>query len=178
MLKPPLKVRLAAFIASLWVKSLRIRLSTPNDFSPGILGAWHKDLLAATAAFKKWGVHAFISESSDGNLYAMVAEKLGYTVTRGSSSHGASNVRHLLKSLKAGKFVGMALDGPHGPALEIKQGSIWLSQSSGRPLWCLEVKYGPHFTLKTWDNFILPLPLTAIDIQIKYFCTQAPTMVN
>jgi len=168
MLKPPLKVRLAAFIASLWVKSLRIRLSTPKDFSPGILGAWHKDLLAATAAFKKWGVHAFISESSDGNLYATLAESLGYVVTRGSSTHGATNVRHLLSSLKNNMFVGMALDGPHGPALEIKQGSIWLSKTSGRPLWGLNVKYGLHFTLKTWDNFILPLPLTAIDIEIKY----------
>ncbi len=167
MLKPPLKVRLAAFIASLWIKSLRIRLSTPDDFSPGILGAWHRDLLAATAAFKGWGVHALISESEDGNLYATVAEKLGYIVTRGSSSHGASNVRHLLKSLNEGKFVGMALDGPRGPAQEIKPGSIWLSKSSGKPLWELNVKYGPHFTLKTWDKFILPLPLTAIDIEIK-----------
>ena len=170
MLKPPLKVRLVAWIASLWIKSLRIRLSTPKDFSPGILGVWHKDLLATAAAFKNWGVHALISESEDGNLFTLVTEKLGYIVTRGSSSHGASNVRHLLKALQEGHFVGMALDGPRGPALEIKPGSVWLSKSSGRPLWSISAKYGPHFTLKTWDRFILPLPMTAIDIQINYLC--------
>jgi hypothetical protein len=61
----------------------------------------------------------------------------------------------------------MALDGPRGPALEVKQGSKWLAQSSGRPLWFVDVHYGAHITLKTWDKFVLPLPLTRIDIEIK-----------
>ena len=164
------KVRLGAFLASLWIKSLRIRLSTPDDFRPGILGIWHSDLLASTAAFKGWGVHTLISQSSDGNFFAETAKRLGYIVTRGSDSHGATNVRHLLASLNADKFAGMALDGPHGPAEKVKPGSIWLSKTSGRPLWHINARYGAHIRLKTWDNFILPLPLTAIDIQINYLC--------
>ncbi len=165
------KVKLGTLLTTLWVKSLRVRISTPNDFAPGILGIWHRDLLASTAAFKYWGVHAFISQSKDGDLFAAIAQKLGYTVTRGSDSHGASNVRHVLSTLNQGKFAGMALDGPHGPAGQIKPGSQWLSKKSGRPLWLVSAKYGPHLTLKTWDNFILPLPLTSIDIEIKYLCT-------
>ena len=167
MSKPSFKVRFKAFLATLWIKSLRIRLKTPESFGPGILGIWHKDLLASAAAFKKWGVHTLISESNDGDLFAAIVQNLGYAVTRGSSTHGATNVRHLLMPLKEGRFVGMALDGPRGPALEVKQGSKWLAQSSGRPLWLISTKYGPHITLKTWDKFVLPLPLTSIDIEIK-----------
>ena len=170
MKRTPFKVRLGAFLARTWIKSLRIRIHAPDTYSPGILGIWHKDLLAATAAFKGQGVHALISESEDGNLFASVAQALGYTVTRGSSTHGASNVRHLLKSLGEGRYAGMALDGPRGPAGEVKKGSIWLSKASGRPLWLVTAWYGRHITLNTWDKFVLPLPLTAIDIEIKYLC--------
>ena len=170
MQKRTFKVRLGAFLASLWVRSLRIKLSVPDNFAPGILGIWHKDLIASTAAFKNWGVHAFISESNDGDLFTMVAQKNGYAVTRGSDTHGSTNVRHVLSALKQGQFAGMALDGPRGPAEQVKPGSRWLSEKSGRPLWFVSVKYGPHITLKTWDKFILPLPLTSIDIQIKYLC--------
>ena len=167
MTKPTFKVRFKAFLATLWIKSLRIRLNAPESFSPGILGVWHKDLLACAAAFKKWGVHTLVSESSDGDLFATIVQNLGYSVTRGSSTHGATNVRHLLTPLKEGRFVGMALDGPRGPAGVVKKGSLWLSEVSHIPLWQINAKYGAHITLKTWDNFVLPLPLTSIDIEIK-----------
>lgn len=170
MEKNSFKVRLGALLASLWIRSLRIRLAVPDNFSPGILGTWHRDLLASAAAFKDMGVHAFVSESSDGDFFAEAARRLGYSVTRGSSSHGATNVRHVLQSLEQGKFAGMALDGPHGPARQVKPGSIWLSEKSGRPLWQISVKYGAHIRLKTWDNFILPLPMSSIVMEIKYLC--------
>lgn len=171
MQKNSFKVHLGALLASLWIRSLRVKLSVPDDFSPGILGTWHRDLLASAAAFKDRGVHAFVSESRDGDFFALAAQKLGYAVTRGSSTHGATNVRHVLDSLSKGMYAGMALDGPHGPAGKIKPGSIWLSQKSGRPLWQISAKYGPHVTLKTWDNFILPLPMSSIVIEIKYLYT-------
>lgn len=168
--KPSLKVRLCASLAALWMKSLRIRHHLPADFKPGVLGLWHQDLLASTAAFRNKNVHILVSESDDGEFFALAAQKLGYTVTRGSDSHGATNVRHVLKALRDGFFAGMALDGPRGPSRQVKPGSIWLSKSSGRPLWLIQPKYGAHIKLKTWDNFIIPLPLTSIDIEIKYLC--------
>lgn len=163
------KVNLAAFFGALWIRSLRVRFNAPDDYRPGVLGLWHQDLLASCAAFKHKNVHVLISESGDGEIFARATERLGYRVTRGSDSHGSTNVRHLLRTLKNGGFVGMALDGPHGPAHEVKPGSFWLSEASGRPLWLIGVRYGRCIRLKTWDNFIVPLPLTTIDIQIKYF---------
>ena len=163
-----LKTKLLAWLGALWMRSLRIRLRVPDDFRPGILGLWHKDLLASCAAFKDKNVHILVSESSDGEFFAQAAARLRYEVTRGSDTHGATNVRHLLKSLRKGRFVGMALDGPHGPALQVKPGSLWLANASGRPLWLFFFFFGKHFHLNGWDNFIIPLPLSAIDIEIKY----------
>lgn len=159
-------------VGALWLRSLRIRLHLPADFRPGILGLWHQDLVASTAAFKDKNVHILVSESKDGAVFSGISEKLGFIVTRGSDSHGATNVRHLLKTLKEGGFTGMALDGPRGPALEVKPGSIWLAKESGTPLWHIQPRYGKHFRLKSWDKFIVPLPLSTIDVEIKYFSTE------
>lgn len=164
------KANLTSLMVSLWLRSLRVRLDVPEDYGPGILGVWHKDLLACCAAFKDMGVHALISESRDGEFFSRTVKRLGYKVTRGSDSHGALNVRHLLESLNDGHFAAMALDGPRGPAGVVKPGSLWLSRKSGRPLWEIRVQYGCHFTLHTWDRFVIPLPMSTIVVRIKYFC--------
>lgn len=166
----PLKVRIAAKIAELWLRSLRIRLHLPKDFRPGVLGLWHKDVLASVATFKDKDVHILVSESGDGEFLTATAQNLGFKVTRGSDTHGSQNVRHVLKSLLQGKFAGMALDGPRGPAMSAKPGSRWLADTSNRPLWLIQPQYGAHVRLKTWDKMVLPLPLSSIDIRIKYFC--------
>lgn len=165
-----LKVKITSKIVELWLRSLRVKLQVPADFRPGILGLWHQDVLACVAAFKDKNIHILVSESKDGEFLAATAQRLGFRVTRGSDTHGSTNVRFVLDSLKKGDFAGMALDGPRGPALEEKPGSIWLSKSSGRPLWLLSPRYGLHFRLKTWDKMFIPLPLSAIDMRINYFC--------
>ncbi len=178
MKKIPLKTKIFAFLGALWIRSLRIKFHAPEDFRPGVLGLWHKDLLASCATFKDKGVHVLISESSDGEIFAGAANRLGYKVTRGSDTSGATNVRHLFRTLRSNGYVGMALDGPHGPALEVKPGSIWLAKTCKKPLWHIVPKYGAHFTLKTWDKFIVPLPLSTIDIEIKYLCNEDGTTQN
>ena len=167
-----IKVKLAALLGELWMRSLRVRIDAPADFGPGILGCWHRDLLASFAAFKGKGVHALVSESHDGEFLARAIGRLGYKVSRGSDTHGALNVRHLVQTLKDGGTVGMARDGPRGPALQVKPGTPWLSKVSDRPVWLICPHYGAHFCLKTWDNFVVPLPLSSIDIRIKYFCLE------
>ena len=164
---------MASLVVSLWLRSLRVRLEPPEGYGPGILGIWHRDLLACCAAFKDKGVHALISESRDGDFFSATARRLGYKVTRGSDSHGALNVRRLLDSLNAGQFAGMALDGPRGPAGIAKPGSLWLSRKSGRPLWEIQVQYGRHFSLHSWDRFVIPFPMSTIVVRIKYFCERS-----
>lgn len=168
MAKICLRERAVSFLISAWLRSLRVRVEAPKNFH-GVLALWHQDLPAATAAFKWSGMHAFVSKSRDGELLASVAKRLGYSVLRGSSTSGASAIRHLLRPLREGKTVAMALDGPKGPAKIAKPGTAWLAKNSGTTIWLVNVRYGAHFRLKSWDKTVIPLPLSKLRIRLSIF---------
>lgn len=161
-----------SFFIVLWLKTLRIHVHFPKNFRPGVLGIWHRDLPAATAAFQDTGFYAMISESKDGELLAQVAKTLKYKIIRGSGTHGASAIRKLLTPLANQEFVAMALDGPKGPAMVAKPGSEWLSQKANVPLWLVKVDYSLKFSLKSWDKTRIPLPFSKIVIEVDYLYTR------
>lgn len=152
-----------------WIRSLRIKLVMPSNFESGVLALWHRDLAACTAAFKDKNIHVLISQSADGEKFAQIAKALGYEVTRGSSSRGSLYIRHLLKSLRDKRSVGMALDGPKGPAFEAKPGTLWLINKSNQPAWMLSPRYGAHMQLKSWDKSIIPFPFSKIVMKVDAF---------
>lgn len=154
-------------IVEFWLKSLRISFQKPDDFSQGILALWHRDLAAATAAFRKTNLTAFISQSEDGEQLARIALDLGYRVVRGSGTAGILQVRKLLSELAAGNACAMALDGPTGPAGIEKPGTRWLAQKSGKPVWLVKVRYGARITLSSWDRARIPLPFSKVQVQIQ-----------
>lgn len=163
-----LRGRVLPLLVSAWLKSLRVSLQVPESFS-GVLALWHEDLPAATAAFRNRGIQAFISKSRDGELLASVALKLGYSVLRGSSTSGSSSVRHLLRPLREGKTVAMALDGPKGPAKLAKPGTAWLAKTSGTKIWLVNATYGRHFRLRSWDKTVIPLPFSTVKVRLSIF---------
>ena len=165
----PLKRRFFCKIIELWLRSLRISWGNSVDMSvPGILALWHADLFAATAAFRKSGLVAFISPSTDGDILAQIALDLGYKVIRGSSSEKTLEIRRALKLLRQGNSCAMALDGPKGPAGIEKPGTRWLAQKAHVPIWKFEVRYGAHVTLHSWDKAKIPLPMSKLTISISY----------
>lgn len=168
MAKICLREKAIALLVTAWLRSLRVSVEVPENFS-GVLALWHQDLPAATAAFKGSGMLAFVSKSRDGELLANVARRLGYSVVRGSSTSGASAVRQLLKPLREGRTVAMALDGPKGPAKVAKPGTAWLAKTSGTRSWLVNVRYGAHFRLKSWDRTVIPLPLSKLEVRLSIF---------
>ena len=153
----------------LWLKSLRISWGNSVDTSlPGVLALWHADLFAATAAFRSSKMVAFISPSGDGEILAKIASDLGYQVVRGSSSEKSLEIRKALKALQRGCFCAMALDGPKGPAGVEKPGTRWLAEKAKVPAWKIEVRYGAHFTLRSWDKAKIPLPLSNLTVSLSY----------
>jgi lysophospholipid acyltransferase (LPLAT)-like uncharacterized protein len=144
--------------------SWRVQFENPLPAHPAVIGLWHQDLPACLAAFRHRNIAVLVSKSQDGSKFAKLCKSLGYDVFRGSSSRGQSEVRHLLESLKHGQSVGMALDGPRGPALEAKPGAKWLAQKANAPLVNVNVKYSCALRLKSWDKTFIPLPFSKISI--------------
>lgn len=153
------------WIVILWLKTIRVKIS---EHPQGILALWHRDLAGALASFAHRNITVMISSSEDGNFATKIAKNMGYVVKRGSSSRGYESLRTLLRALRKGESVGMALDGPKGPPLVAKPGCNWLQAQSKRPLVYLKFKYSAAITLRTWDRLILPLPFSKILVSFSY----------
>jgi lysophospholipid acyltransferase (LPLAT)-like uncharacterized protein len=107
-----------------------------------------------------------ISPSIDGTAPAMLVEKIGGVVIRGSSTHtGARALRDYYETIvKQHISPAITPDGPRGPLHEFKPGAVMLSQITGKPILPLAVAASRAYTFKTWDRFELPLPFSRIAI--------------
>jgi lysophospholipid acyltransferase (LPLAT)-like uncharacterized protein len=126
---------------------------------PGIVAFWHGRLLMMPFGYPGQSATILISRHRDGEYITRIAERLGFTVVRGSATRGGlSAFRQLLQSLRDGSNVVITPDGPKGPRGKAKSGVIELSRLSGRPI--LPVAFGawPRTILKSWDQFLIPHP--------------------
>ncbi len=132
---------------------------------------WHQHML--------FGVHALlglraeglkvgflISPSIDGTAPAMLVEKIGAHVIRGSSTHtGARALRDYYETIvKQQISPAITPDGPRGPVHEFKPGAVMLSQISGKPILPVAVAASRAYRFPTWDRFELPLPFSRVAI--------------
>ncbi len=133
---------------------------------------WHqhqlfciRQLLSMRAAGVKLGF--LISPSVDGELGAMMVERLGGEVIRGSSSHtGARALRDYYQALaQAGVSPAITPDGPKGPPWRFKPGAVLLAQMSQRPIIPMAYAASRAWKIK-WDRFIIPKPFSRVAIVI------------
>ena len=108
-----------------------------------------------------------ISPSVDGEIGAMMVQRMGGHVIRGSStSTGARALRDYYEALvKEGVSPAITPDGPRGPRFEFKQGAILLAQISGRPILPMAYAATRAWLIK-WDKFVLPVPFSRIVIAV------------
>lgn len=124
-----------------------------------IVTFWHGRLLMMPFVYPGQSATILISHHRDGEYITRIAQRLGYTVVRGSATRGGARAfRQLLQSLKDGSHVAITPDGPKGPRHQVKSGVIELSRLSGMPI--LPVAFGawPRTILKSWDQFLVPRP--------------------
>ena len=107
-----------------------------------------------------------ISPSVDGTAPAMLVEKVGGVVIRGSSTHtGARALRDFYETIvKQQVSPAITPDGPKGPLHEFKPGAIMLSQITGRPILPIAVAHSRCYRFPTWDAFEVPLPFSRVAI--------------
>ncbi len=123
---------------------------------------WHGDELALVARFGHLTPTILVSHSKDGEIMARATRALGYRVTRGSSTRGAvGGLIALIRAVKEGYTVVLAVDGPQGPRGVCKPGIIRVVQKAGVPLFPVGVATTRRFVFKkTWNQVYLPLPFS------------------
>lgn len=132
----------------------------------GVLAFWHGEQLAIIALHRHLPAAGMVSRSADGELLAEALDALGVPTVRGSSSRGGNEAFHgALQLMAAGRFVGIALDGPRGPRHSVQVGACALAARRGvRLIWCV-AQARPRLRLRSWDRFEIPLPLARLRLR-------------
>lgn len=111
---------------------------------------------------------ALFSRSADAELNALVAERLGFGVVRGSGGRDGSDSREkggaraliaLKRTLDTGMNVAMIADIAHGAPRQAGLGIVTLAKVSGRPIVPIAVATSRRKVIeKSWDKTTINLP--------------------
>ena len=155
-------------LASTWrvrFANAEVRKALDDDRQPFIYVLWHGELLPLLWAHRDRGVAVMISEHSDGEIIARVAQSLGYRTVRGSTSRGAA--RALLgacREIESGVNLAVTPDGPRGPAHSVAPGAAIIAQRTNAPLLPVSATSSSAWRLKSWDRFMIPRPFARITV--------------
>jgi len=130
-----------------------------------IFTLWHGELLPLLWHHRGEGVAVVISEHRDGEIIAQIAERLGYTTVRGSTSRGGGRALiGLMRAVQAGHDGAVTPDGPRGPAHVFAPGAAIAAHRTGAPLAMIRASAKRAWRLKSWDRFLVPKPFATVRV--------------
>lgn len=144
----------------------KIKEVNKKDIKPCIYAMWHANQCCIFGQKDKANLNVLVSRSMDGEIIARNTIKLGFQVVRGSKGKKGSveATMKLIEKLKNNENIAIMVDGPSGPALQVKEGVIKIAKLSGAPIvpvtW-----YSPYpnfLKLPSWDKFTYPLGYTKL----------------
>jgi lysophospholipid acyltransferase (LPLAT)-like uncharacterized protein len=134
-----------------------------------IAAVFHQRFLPALAyvtKFRNFKPIVMISQSSDGELIASLASRLGLVPVRGSSTRGGRDaLMAILRALKKNPGVIHIVDGPTGPKGVIKPGLMAMAQVTGAPIFPIIISAEKAWVMRSWDRFLVPKPFSKVTIR-------------
>ena len=173
---------LGAGLSKLWSYTLRVRregFETVEDLVARnervILSFWHRRLFMMPLAYpfrrrnaqgEVRGVAILSSDSKDGERSAATWRWFGIHAVRGTASEdGAKALVRMIQAVKQGWDFGITPDGPRGPLMELKPGTIALARKTGAWIVPVTLAFDHSFELKTWDRMVIPFPFASCTIR-------------
>jgi len=133
-----------------------------------IYAVWHGDLQSYFCVFLQHRQHSWIMHPSWHLKPVQICMRLcGIDrIILGSSGHGGrAAAERLMQELRAGRWSGIAPDGPAGPARVAKRGVGHIAAQTGVPIVPLRFTLSRAWELATWDRKRLPLPFSTIHVR-------------
>jgi hypothetical protein len=135
-----------------------------------ILSFWHRRLFMMPLAYpflrRGRGVAILSSDSKDGERSAATWRWFGIHAVRGTASDdGAKALVRMIMAVKQGWDFGITPDGPRGPLMELKPGTVALARKTGAWIVPVTLAYDRQFHLKTWDRMVMPMPFATCTIR-------------
>lgn len=141
-----------------------------GDPRPLIVTAWHGEhfMLPFARPDDRWSVKAMISRSRDGEMNAIVCDKLGIGTIRASAGKTGDEVRRrggvagfvaALRGLREGTVVVLTADLPKGPAKVAGEGIVQIARHAGVPIVPVAtVTTNRKRMVRSWDRAAFNLP--------------------
>lgn len=133
-----------------------------------LLCAWHQQFFSVIRHVKKYEKYhpsLMISKSLDGEIIANIAVLTGWHTARGSSSRdGGTALKEMAEKLKQTGLAAHILDGPRGPAGQVKPGIISLAQAANAVIVPVFVRSEKVWYFNSWDKFMVPKPFSRVSI--------------
>ena len=169
-------VPLCYYLLRLYLSFLRVRVvgeeAAHKQFSKYgrvIAAVFHQRFLPALAyvtKFRNFKPIVMISQSSDGELIASLASRLGLVPVRGSSTRGGRDaLMAILRALKKNPGVIHIVDGPTGPKGVVKPGLMAMAQVTGAPIFPIIISAEKAWVMRSWDRFLVPKPFSTVTIR-------------
>jgi len=167
LLKPILK-----FVFSIQKHLAYFKNYNYQDAQPAIYAVWHAHQCCIFGLKKETiaKTNVLVSKSVDGDVIAYGAEYLGFKTIRGSANRAilnkgaVSSTIDMINALENGENIAIMVDGPNGPAKEVKKGIIRIAKHTGIPIIPM-TWYSPDksmITIPTWDKLRFPVGPTRI----------------
>jgi lysophospholipid acyltransferase (LPLAT)-like uncharacterized protein len=132
-----------------------------------IYAFWHACIFGATWFWRGQGIVVMSSVSRDAEYTSRFIKRLGYGTARGSATRGGSRaMAEMSECLLNGIDVAFTIDGPRGPAYQVKPGAVTLARHTGQPILAIHVAVARYWELPSWDRLQIPKPFTRAAIFI------------
>ncbi len=139
----------------------RARAVHPNV----VFSFWHGRLLPLCWSHRGWGIEVLTSEHRDGELIGQTIRRLGFGHVRGSSTRGGARaLRELVRKIRAGRDLGITVDGPKGPPFVVKPGALEIARLTGAAIVPVTTGSSRRKVLRSWDGFQVPAPFARVSV--------------
>lgn len=129
---------------------------------PSILSIWHRGLIGGSWIGRNRGLGVMVSEHGDGEMITEVIERFGFSTYRGSSTRGGARALLQMMRVPLETVLVLTVDGPRGPAEEVKDGAIVLAARSGRAIAPTGFAASRAWRARSWDRLEVPKPFARI----------------
>ena len=128
---------------------------------PVIMALWHQRLVMAGYTFPVHlgPISSLTTDARAGRMAGQVLNRFGYdTVPMSSRRRHVSLSREVLRRIKGGSSIGIAVDGPSGPARVASEVPLMWARVSGCRVFTVAFASSRVIRMPSWDRLMLPVP--------------------
>jgi lysophospholipid acyltransferase (LPLAT)-like uncharacterized protein len=164
------------WIVRLYCATLRLKIENEEEWfnylergGRVLICGWHQQFFIGVRFFRKYSKYEpalMSSKSLDGQIAAGIAGRAGFYTVWGSSSNSArAALKGMIRRLRNYRLAAHILDGPRGPAGDVKLGAIAIAHAADAVIVPGVVIVDRAWYLHSWDRFMIPKPFSCVTVK-------------